>query len=147
MPDDMTMRDAAGSPTKIRSYWTGTAHVMKRISVAHFDGGASAYRNLDVDETGVIVKNAPGQLYGFRVTNLHATDKRYLKFYSKATAATAADTPVMTIPVSAGQTEREAFPVGVVFAAGISIRATTALADNDVGAPGANEVVVNLLYA
>lgn len=30
--------------------------------------------------------------------------------------------------------------------AGVSARATTAIADNDTGAPGANEVLVNAFY-
>jgi hypothetical protein len=37
-------------------------------------------------------------------------------------------------------------PAGVDFTAGISARATTGVADNDTGAPSANDVIVNIFY-
>ena len=36
---------------------------------------------------------------------------------------------------------------GIAFANGISIRAVTGIADANTGAPGTNDVVVNLVYA
>jgi hypothetical protein len=38
-------------------------------------------------------------------------------------------------------------PNGIAFGTAITIAATTGVADNDSGAPGANEVIVNLGYA
>ena len=69
-----------------------------------------------------------------------------MKIYNKATAPTQSDTPVMTIPIPAGGAANVEFSNGIAFAAGISYRASTAVADNDTGAPTANDVVVNLLY-
>ncbi len=117
------------------------------------DGGASVYRSLDVQPTGQVVKNAGGTLYGGLVFNgAFATPSgswdRYLKIYDKATAATAGDTPLITIPLEAGvETPLRIPPCGILFVNGISIRCTTGLADADTGAPGTNDVVVNLFYA
>lgn len=36
---------------------------------------------------------------------------------------------------------------GIAFSTAITVAATTGVADNDTGAPGANEVVLNLGYA
>lgn len=108
-------------------------------------GGSSLYRNLDLGVTGQVVKNGVGQIYGYFIANL-GNANRYIKLYDKATAPTQADTPVATYPLGAGEKANVAFPNGLAFAAGISLRATTGLADNDVGAPTANDVVVNLNY-
>mgnify|MGYP001416479839 CR=1 FL=1 len=123
------------------------------IAVASTEGGATPYQNLDVDETGVVVKASAGQIYGILAFNLagytpSGTLMRFLKIYDKATAATASDTPKLTIPLDPGNETPFVLPdCGVAFAAGIGIRATTGLAVADTGAPGTNEVVVNLLYA
>lgn len=108
-------------------------------------GGVAPYRNLDLGVTGQIVKATPGQVYGYYVANLSAS-WRYLKWYDKATAPTQADTPVFTYPLPPNSAGHRGNPAGIVFAAGISVRATTALADNDVGAPTANDVVMNAEY-
>lgn len=108
-------------------------------------GGSSLYRNLDLGVMGQVVKNGVGQIYGYFIANL-GNANRYIKLYDKATAPTQADTPVATYPLGAGEKANVAFPNGLAFAAGISLRATTGLADNDVGAPTANDVVVNLNY-
>lgn len=102
------------------------------------------YRNIDLDETGVIVSASPVKVALWYLFNNSAA-KLYVKFYDKATAATNADTPKLTIPVPAGSganlnlCQRE-----VPFSTGLSLRCTTGIADNDTGAPAANDMVVNL---
>ena len=109
-------------------------------------GGCSLYRNLDLGTTGVVVKASAGQLYALWVAN-QANAARYLKAYNKATAPTQADTPVFTIPIPALAAGTIAIPtVGDAFSAGISLRASTAIADNDTGAPSPNDVVVKVSY-
>ena len=110
-------------------------------------GGLSIYRNLDLDETGQSIKGSAGQLYGGVCYNSNAA-LRFLKLYNKATAPTVgSDTPVITIPLKPQDaTDLGAFLNGVAFSLGIGAGATTAVADADTGAPGANEVVVNLFY-
>lgn len=108
-------------------------------------GGSTPYRNLDLGVTGQVVKNGAGQLYGYYLFN-NGSAVRFVKVYDKATTPTQSDTPVWTLALPAGAGANVAFPNGVAFASGISLRATTGVADADTGAPTANDVIVNLAY-
>lgn len=103
------------------------------------------YRNLDAQVTGSIVKASAGGIFEMYVSNSNAA-ARYLKLYDKATAPTASDTPIRTyyLPPLSGTP----IPVtdGIKFVNGISLRASTGVADADTGAPTANDVVVNIGY-
>ena len=60
--------------------------------------------------------------------------------------------PDLTFPLpTAGSTNGAGFtlaiPNGIAFGTAITIAATTGVADADAGAPGVNDVVVNLGYA
>ena len=96
------------------------------------------------------IKNSGGNLYSIIAIGLTST-VRYLKLYNKATAPTVGtDTPVMTIPIPAntqGAGIAIPFSMGVNFSAGIGIAITSGSADNDTGAVGAGDVIVNLTYA
>lgn len=111
-------------------------------------GGLTIFRSIDLDETEEEIKATAGQLYGYYFANTNAS-ARYLKFYN-ATAANVTvgtTTPVLTLylpPTSAGHVE---FSHGVAFSTAITAAATTGVADNDTGAPGANEVILNAFYA
>lgn len=110
-------------------------------------GAASFTRNIDVDETADLQVNTACSVSAIRAYNAHATDVRFLKLYDKATAATVGtDTPVATFPIKAGEALEIAFPVPVRFALGLSVGATTGVADNNTGAPGANDVVFAAAY-
>lgn len=108
-------------------------------------GGLSVYRNLDAGTTGAVAKASAGQLYGYFISNNAAT-ARFVKVYDKASAPTQADTPVMTLQLPASSAANVSHPNGVAFSAGISIRASTGVADNDTGATTTNDVIVNLYY-
>lgn len=102
------------------------------------------YRNLSLGVTGQVVKAAKGQIFDVMLTN-NAASLRYVKFYDKATAALSTDTPVRTYTILANS--NLAIPLGdagVEFLLGIGLRGTTGLADNDTGAPSANDIIVNL---
>ena len=115
-------------------------------------GGTTIFRSIDLDESEEEVKATAGQVYWLHCINLAAT-LRYLKFYN-ATAASVTvgtTTPVMTIPIpTQGDTNGAGFtlaiPNGIAFSTAITVAATTAIADADTGAPGANEVIINLGY-
>lgn len=117
-------------------------------------GGYTIFRSLDLDESEEEVKATAGQLYKLRITNF-STSARYVKIYN-ATAANVTvgtTTPVDTIPVppaaAAGNPTviTESYgAAGVAFGTAITMAATTALADNDTGAPSANDVVVTAYY-
>ncbi len=114
--------------------------------VAATSGGWDVYRDLNLGTTGQILKASGGQVGGWYLFN-GATATRYLKLYNKATAPSHADTPVLTIPIPAGSAANVEYTLGLdKFPDGISCRATTGVADNDANAPGANEVIVNILF-
>lgn len=123
---------------------TGTVDVRERPATS---GGASVSRNLDTGTTGTVAKASAGQVYGYYFSNAHASDARFLKLYDKATAATVGDTPLMTLRLPFDSGGHVFFGTGVEFDNGIGYRATTGVADADTGAPGSNEVIINLLYS
>lgn len=108
-------------------------------------GGSTPYTNIDLGTTGQVVKNGVGQVYNYYIYN-NATAVRYVKWYDKGTAPTQADTPVWTFGIPPGGAANVAFPNGIAFAAGISLRGTTGVAVADTGAPNANDLVVNVGY-
>lgn len=105
----------------------------------------TVYRNIDLGATGQVVKSSAGKIQGWSLRNDSGTP-RYVKVYDKATAATQVDTPVLTLPVGASQSESAANVYTIPFASGISVRATTGVADNSTGAPNTNDVIVNIFY-
>jgi hypothetical protein len=117
-------------------------------------GGHTIFRSIDLDETEEEVKATAGQVYKVIFTNT-ATSTRWLKFYN-ATAANVTvgtTTPVLTVGLPGNSSDDISGvldlggDIGVPFSTAITVAATTGVADNDTGAPGANEVVVNVLYA
>src|SRR5436309_1163183 len=93
----------------------------------------ATYRNLDLGTTGQVVKGSAGEVGGWYVAN-NAASARFLKFYNKASAPTQADTPQLTLQIPAGAAANTLAPTGIDFTTGISVRATTGVADNDTGA-------------
>lgn len=128
---------------RVRGDTTGMDnHIVPKTS-----GGLSIFRSIDLDETEEDVKTSAGQLYGWYIYNA-ASSVRYVKLYN-ATAANVTvgtTTPVMTIPIPATSGANVEFTNGIPFSTAITAAATTGVADSDTGAPGANEVIVNLLY-
>ena len=110
--------------------------------------GLDIFRSIDVDETEEQVKAGAGVIFWARLHN-NATADRFLKVYDGLVAdvVVGTTTPKLTIPMEAGSGEVWQPPRGLRFATGIVVAATTGIADNDTGAPGANEVIVNLGYA
>lgn len=110
--------------------------------------GRQTYRLLSAATTNAnVVKGSAGGLYGWYIYNANAA-VRYLKLYDKASApVVGTDTPDMTIPIPPGAAANVAFPFGISFANGIGLAITTGVADSDVAAVAANEIVVNLIYA
>jgi hypothetical protein len=111
------------------------------------------YKNIDVDESEDQIKASLGQIYWIHAINLSAAVK-YLKFYNATAASVVVGTtvPDLTFPIpTQGDTNGAGFvlaiPNGIAFDTAITVAATTGIADNDAGAPGANEVILNLGYA
>jgi hypothetical protein len=115
--------------------------------------GLTIFRSLDLDESEEEVKATAGNLYKLRLTNF-ATRVRYVKLYNATAANTTVGTttPIDTIPVPAGSSTAptvitESFGgLGLAFGTALCLAATTGLADNDTGAPAANDVVATAYY-
>jgi hypothetical protein len=115
-------------------------------------GGLSIFRSIDLDESEEEVKGSAGTLYSIDAMNMTAS-VLYLKIYDNTAAGTTVGTttPVLTyvLPTN-GDTNGcgmvKNIPQGLAFATGISVAVTTALADNDTGAPAANAAIVNIGY-
>jgi hypothetical protein len=123
------------------------------ISGARTSGGTTLYKNIDVDESEDQVKGSAGQVFWIHAMNL-SSSVRYLKLYNATAASVTVGTtvPDLTFPIpTQGDTNGAGFvlaiPNGIAFGTAITIAATTGVADNDSGAPGANEVIVNMGYA
>lgn len=110
----------------------------------------TSYRNLDVDETGAVVIATPARISTLIASNVSATTPVFLKIYDKATAATASDTPVFTIPIPPADEAPSTVPIPFAagreptFSNGISIRAVTGVADNDNTGAATNTCIVNM---
>jgi len=123
------------------------------LSGARTSGGTTFYKNIDVDQTEDAVKATAGQIYWIHAINL-STAPLFLKFYDATVATVVVGTtvPDLTFPIpTPGDSNGAGFtlsiPNGIAFGTAITIAATTGIADNDSGAPGANTVVVNLGFA
>lgn len=103
------------------------------------------YRNLDVQITGSIVKAYAGGIFDLSVSNANGA-ARFLKLYDMATAPTSSDTPIRTYYLPPSSLTHLSIPDGIKFTVGISLRASTLVADNDNTAPATNDVVVNIGY-
>jgi hypothetical protein len=77
----------------------------------------------------------------------NAAAVRYVKIYDEATVPVSTDTPILTLPLPAGQGANLLQGEGAIsLANGLGIRVTTGVADNDTGAPTANDVQINLFW-
>ena len=117
-------------------------NVVGQVGAAPYSHWATGSANQD----STVIKAAAGRVYGIYGMSAIA-NARYLKVYDKATGPTAADTPVLRFLIPANGSVNFPVPVGALFAAGVSFRITTGIADNDTGACSANDCVVEFLYA
>ena len=109
--------------------------------------GCLTFRSIDLDETEEEVKATAGNIYGYYFYNA-AASIRYLKFYNATAASTTVGTttPMRTYPIPAGAAGHVSLAYPIAFSTALSVAVTTGLADNDTGAPGANDFVLNLDY-
>ena len=110
--------------------------------------GLDVFRSIDLDETEEAVKTGQGIVYSIHASNSNAS-ARFLKLYDASVADVVVGTtvPKQTFRIP-GSGSIEVNPErGYGYATAITAAATTGVADNDTGAPGANEVIVHIGYA
>lgn len=115
-------------------------------------GGTSTFRSIDLDETEEEVKATAGTIYSIAAFNTTAAPL-YLKLYNltaaNTTVGTSTPTHTYVVPGNAdsdGAGFVLSVPQGIAFGTAISAAVTTAVADADTGAPGANACIVNIQY-
>lgn len=108
-------------------------------------GGLSTYSARSAATTNATsVKASAGQLCGYSLHNLTASDK-FVRFYDKASAPTVGtDTPVRRLRVVPNGSLERSFPVGVQFTLGIALAITGAAGDTDTTAVAVGDVIVNV---
>lgn len=93
-----------------------------------------------------LVRAGGGKIVDYFISNQGAS-VRYVKFYDKATAPTiGVDAALWTLPIPAGAAANLALNSPLPFTLGIGFGTTTGVNDNDSGAVGAGEIVINLAY-
>lgn len=135
----------------VASIAAGTNAIGDVGSIPRTSGGLSMSKTVSAATTNAtVVKASAGQVYSVQVFNVNAA-ARYLKLYNKATSPTVGtDVPVKTILIpgnTAGAGTALKWTQGLAFSAGISFALTTGVADADVAAVAASEIVVNVDYA
>lgn len=149
MAETILFRDGSDAPKEASASNPFPVTATTSISTS---GGATVYKNIDVDESEDQIKATAGQIFWIHAINMKATPL-YLKFYNATAADVTVGTtvPVLTFAVpSQGSTNGAGFvlsvPSGIPFDTAITVAATTGVADADTGAPGANELILNLGY-
>lgn len=107
----------------------------------------TSFVNSAASTNATSTKASAGTVWSVVVSNINAA-ARYLKLYNKATAPTVGtDTPVIVIPVAAGQVVQiDGGSNGIRFATGIAWALTAGAADSDTAAVSANEHKVAITY-
>jgi hypothetical protein len=118
----------------------------------HALGGLSIFRSLDLDESEEEVSSGPCAVYAIWITNT-ATTTRWLKLYNLTAANTSVgtSTPLVTLGIPGNTSDDIAAHLaaggfGILFDTALSAAVTTGVADNDTGAPAANDCIVNVFY-
>lgn len=112
----------------------------------HATGGLSTYHLASAGSTNAaVVKNTPGQLYGYMISNTSAA-YTYLVFHDASSTPTAGASVFFKIGIPAGGAANVSFPNGIAFATGIAITTVTGAADNSAAAVAANDQIINLWY-
>jgi hypothetical protein len=112
------------------------------------NGGSKHHLKSAATTNATSVKASPGRIHMLNVANLKAS-ALFLKLYNLAVAPTVGTSvPFMVIPLQANSTlPIVQTSIGIYFSTGIAYAITGAVADNDTTAVGANEVIVNMIYA
>ena len=107
------------------------------------------FKTIDLDESEEQADAGSGEMVGIWACNANAS-VRYLKIYdgiaSGVTVGTTVPDMTLPIPPSDGGFYMRIPADGWSYSTGLTVAATTGIADADTGAPGANEVTAMVFY-
>lgn len=109
-------------------------------------GGSSDAYYASLTSTGTTSLSSARKIMGWVFGNGSTTNMGFIKIYDKASAATNSDTPILKLALGPGAAANVEFEYGIPVSNGISIRATTAVADSSTASPTANDVFGTILY-
>lgn len=114
-----------------------------RLNVAQTS--SSAYTNSNLNDTGVVAYAFACKMNTLYLMNWAAL-QAFVRIYDKSTAATGSDSVLMKFTLYNYQNASITFPSPVDFTNGISVRATTLIADSDTTNPATNAVSCVIAY-
>jgi hypothetical protein len=141
----------SGTGHAIAEFHTSPTGPLQVVSLTYnqacTSGGALKYALNSANSTNATnVKNVQTHLYGYSISNT-SVSPIYFKIYDKAnTPIVGTDVPALRIMIPAGNSVTFSSDIGVVFNLGLGFGCTTGVADNNTGAVGAGDVLVNLYY-
>ena len=146
----MTTYTSGSATGTLELYTTATQMVMGGALVTQtvaIAGGSIPFHLISGASTnGTVVKASVGQIYGYDISNT-AGSARYVHIYNKGTTPTVGtDVPIRTLQIPANGNRSLTFPLALALSNGISLSATTGIADTDTGAVGAGDLSIDLDY-
>ena len=106
---------------------------------------SAVYSNGNLSSTGLVVYAFAGKMNTLYIMNW-AASVAFIRIYDKSTAALSSDTPVMTFTLYNYQNASLTFPCPIDFTNGISVRATTGVAEDDEVSPTSNAASCVIAY-
>ena len=129
---------------RVKPSWGADGTAVQMVGQAA--DGLSVHRSIDLDEgTLEVVKASAGTVYAIYAYN-SATAKRYVKFSNAASGTVGTTAVYMTFVLEADQGMLWSVAQGIAFSTGITVGASTGIADADTGAPAANDVQLVVAY-
>lgn len=112
----------------------------------HTAGGLSTYHLVSAATTNAtVVKNTPGQVFGWYIYNSNAAARKVV-FHNASSTPTAGASVFFSLVIPPTSGANVEMTNGIAFSTGISITTVTGLADNDTAAVAANDLVINIFY-
>lgn len=113
---------------------------------AVISGGLTTFHLISAATTNpTVIKNSPGQVYGWYIFNNNANIRK-IAFHNSASAPTAGASVFFSLVIPANSGANVFSFAGIPFSAGIAITTTTGMADNDAVAVSLNDLDINIWY-
>lgn len=144
-----TGSNAIGKLTSNSGVVIGDVNISASQSIAiapATSGGLTTYHLASAGTTNAtVVKNTPGQVFGWFIYNSNAAARK-LVFHNASSTPTAGASVFFSLMIPATSGANVMSDIGIPFSTGISITTVTGLADSDSAAVAANDLIINIFY-